>query len=498
MTDASEPGGSTANAPGERTAALLAEVERLDAALHRGGDRVPPEIRERVSVLLAGVRDRLALGVDHTVVALVGGTGSGKSTVFNALTGLDFAEVGVRRPTTSQVTACVWAHDASALLDWLGVERDRRIERESELDGETQADLRGLVLLDVPDHDSIEAAHHAVVDRLIPQVDLMCWVVDPQKYADDALHSGYLRHLAGHEGAMLVVLNQVDTVPPGHRGQLMADVARLVRADGLADVRTLAVSATTGDSMDTLRAVLAQTVADRGVAELRAAAELHDAAAALAAVVGPSEPDLPVARAVDALLEAAGVPGEVAAIARGAPAASEPTLQAPTLGPVQVDRASLVREAWLADVSGPLPAPWAEALDATVADDDALVRAVDDALAQVSVPAPPRGRVAWWVAWPLGLAVVAAGVAGVLWAPWWWAVAGALVLVAVLLPWSAARRRRAALQAAGARLLAAGRAAVVGAVESELAAPSRAVLEDHRAVREASSTSPASAGSSTD
>ncbi len=128
------------------------------------GTGIPLEVRERVSALLAGVRDRLALGVDHTVVALVGGTGSGKSTVFNALTGLDFAEVGVRRPTTSEVAACVWAHDATSLLDWLGVARDRRIERESELDGESQADLRGLVLLDLPDHDSIEAAHHAVVD----------------------------------------------------------------------------------------------------------------------------------------------------------------------------------------------------------------------------------------------------------------------------------------------------------------------------------------------
>ena len=43
-----------------------------------------------------------------------------------------------------------------------------------------------------------------------PMVDLLVWVVDPQKYADAALHERYLRPLAGHAAAMLVVLNQVD------------------------------------------------------------------------------------------------------------------------------------------------------------------------------------------------------------------------------------------------------------------------------------------------
>ena len=166
---------------GPRTAGLLRRVTELEEALERGGDRIPWLTAHTVLETLESVRGRLELGVDHTLVALAGGTGSGKSSVFNALSGLQFADVGVRRPTTSQVTACVWAHGATEILDWLGVPHDRRIERESELDGESQADLRGLVLLDMPDHDSVEPEHRAVVDRVLPQVDLLVWVLDPQK-----------------------------------------------------------------------------------------------------------------------------------------------------------------------------------------------------------------------------------------------------------------------------------------------------------------------------
>jgi ABC-type nitrate/sulfonate/bicarbonate transport system ATPase subunit len=102
----------------------------MEQALDRGGDVISSDTAGRVREMLAGVRERLDLGVDHTIVALMGGTGSGKSSLFNAISGLAFAEVGVQRPTTAEVTACVWAQDAGALLDWLQVPTDRRIERE--------------------------------------------------------------------------------------------------------------------------------------------------------------------------------------------------------------------------------------------------------------------------------------------------------------------------------------------------------------------------------
>ena len=487
----------TTPAPAPRTAALLGRTETLQSALASAGDRLPPEVVTATGVALRAARERLELGVDHTVVALVGGTGSGKSTLFNALTGLEFADAGVRRPTTSRVTACVWAHDATALLDWLDVDPARRIERESALDGESQADLRGLVLLDLPDHDSVEPLHRSVVDRLIPMVDLLVWVVDPQKYADDALHSGYLRHLVGHEGAMLVLLNQLDAVPPGRRDELLADVGRLLREDGLVDVATLGISARTGDGLGEVRDVLAELAKGRSGAEVRVEAELADAARALSDGVGPGEPDLPVARAVDDLVEAVGLAGAVAAVSAG----SVPERKA--LGPVQADRVALVRAAWVKEIGAALPDRWAAAVRGAVVDPRDLTTDLDRAVGGVPVPTPTKPGAARWLA-PLLLGLLACGAAAVavlavlgvlddvgdlgsMTDTLMWAGAGTaalLVLAAVITPLVIARRRRSAARERGRLLDAAGRAAVAEVVAAVLSAPTQAVLDEHRVVRQ--------------
>ena len=137
---------------------------------------------------------RLALSRDHTVVALAGSTGSGKSSLFNALARLKLSPVGVRRPTTGVAHACVWGplEPANRLLDWVGVLPRQRFIRESALDGDDEAALRGLVLLDLPDFDSVERSHRLEVDRLLGLVDQIVWVVDPQKYGDRILHQAYL------------------------------------------------------------------------------------------------------------------------------------------------------------------------------------------------------------------------------------------------------------------------------------------------------------------
>nr|WP_284294826.1 GTP-binding protein [Luteimicrobium album] len=210
------------------------------------------------------------------------------------------------------MTACSWSDDAEPLLDWVGVSRERRITRESLLDGDAEEGLRGLVLLDLPDHDSIQPAHRQVVDRVLPLVDLLVWVVDPQKYADDALHSGYLRESVGMEASMVVVVNQVDTIPEGRRESLLADVERLLVEDGLHDVPVLGVSARTGEGVGDLRDVLEQAVARRSVAAGRAAAELDRASRVLLDSTPPGAPwdaDAALHEEVGALVQAVGLEG---------------------------------------------------------------------------------------------------------------------------------------------------------------------------------------------
>jgi len=297
-----------------------ARIEGLDAAITASRGRLPDALLDESQAVLDRVSSRLWLSPDHTVVALAGATGSGKSSTFNSLAGLELTAVGVRRPTTSWATACVWGADgAEDLLDWLGIPPRHRVVRDSMLDATREDDaMRGVVLLDLPDHDSTEVSHHLEVDRLVQLADLMVWVLDPQKYADAALHDRYLAPLATHRGVMVVVLNHVDTVPPDRLESMLADIHRLLEADGLAGVPVIAMSTKTGQGIDTLRKEIASRVAAKKVVRARLEADLRGAAQRLGEATGTSPtPKLSkerVAELEEALADSAGVPTVVEAV----------------------------------------------------------------------------------------------------------------------------------------------------------------------------------------
>ncbi|MGW5475699.1 GTPase [Streptomyces sp. NPDC004008] len=234
---------------------------------------------------------RRRLSGEHTVVAIAGATGSGKSTLFNALAGVNLSETGVRRPTTAAPLVCMWSDGASALVDRLGIPGRLRRRPPQSPDGDSQ--LSGLVLIDLPDHDSAAVAHREQVDRVLALVDAVIWVVDPEKYADAVLHERYLRPLAGHAEVMFVVLNQVDRLPGEAAEQVLDDLRRLLDGDGIAlgeydepGASVLAVSALTGEGVGELREVLGQFVAERGAAARRVSADVDAAAARLRTVYG--------------------------------------------------------------------------------------------------------------------------------------------------------------------------------------------------------------------
>ena len=179
--------------------------------------------------------------------------------------------------------------------------------------------MEGVVLLDLPDHDSTEVAHHLEVDRLVGLADMIIWVLDPQKYADAAIHDRFLKPLAGHRDVMLVVLNHIDTVPEDRRPTMVEDVRRLLEADGLPGVPVVPVSARNGWGIDELRAMIVKRVAEKKVTRARIEADVRTAAERLQEAVGTGKVSTlskeRVAALDDAFSEAAGVPTVVQAVA---------------------------------------------------------------------------------------------------------------------------------------------------------------------------------------
>ncbi|WP_017606654.1 GTPase [Nocardiopsis alkaliphila] len=255
-------------------AELIERLEALNTLVELGKEDLPEEVLDRAGQLLDHAGARLRLSGDHTVVALAGGTGSGKSSLFNALSGLELSQTGVTRPTTSNAHACVWGHEgADALLSWLGVPTRYRHSRTGVLDtGDSR--LTGLVLLDLPDHDSVRSVHTAEADRLIGSVDLLVWVLDPQKYADAAVHHRYLAKMAGHGAVTIAVLNQVDKVEPEELEELLTDLRRLLETESGVHPRVITTSTVTDHGIDELREFLGEAVTDKRALVDRLVADL--------------------------------------------------------------------------------------------------------------------------------------------------------------------------------------------------------------------------------
>ena len=337
-----------------RLPARLASLTQLTkiAAGRTGSEGFSQELLIDSETLLRRSGERMRMSASHTVVALAGGTGSGKSSLFNALAGASFSPAGVMRPTTKHLHACVWGVEGAApLLDWLSVQRRHRYARASALD-QGEASLTGLLLLDLPDHDSVVTGSAAMVDRLVKLADMLVWVLDPLKYADASVHRRYLVPLAGHAAVTTVVLNKADTLTSDEVADCAADLRRLLDAEGLMETPVLVTSAATGVGLDELRRTLATVVAAREAASDRISADIDALLERYAVYAGDSVPGWlpPWASAPP---EASEPPGASAPRLAAAPTAdaTEPASSAP--GPARPERPPWEQDDWVDGTDDP-------------------------------------------------------------------------------------------------------------------------------------------------
>ena len=456
-------------------AELGTRTTELSMALVSGADELDPSGVEVARRVVDRAVERSGIAGDHTVVALAGATGSGKSSLFNALVGADVATIGARRPTTSRPTAGLWGDaDASELLEWLGVASRHVVESSAgagDRPVQVAGSLDGLVLLDLPDFDSRELEHRREAERVLELVDVFVWVTDPQKYADARLHDEFVSLLSHHDAVTLGVLNQADRLTAEGVTVLTQDLTKLLLADGVADAKVLATSTLTGQGIPELKQRLANAVAGHAASRQRLKADVVGAATKLRPGVADSEADVGrVPReALDAsLARAAGVPIVLDAVARDYRReafahtgwlfarwtkgfASDPLrrLRLDRTGgrppiPVEIDGADvravlgrssipaptvstasavdLATRSFVRDASEGLPVRWAHAVeDAVDGGDGALSDSLDRAVIGTSLRAR---RPVWWfvvniLQWVLGLVALA----GLIWYAVLWAFA---------------------------------------------------------------------------
>jgi GTP-binding protein EngB required for normal cell division len=250
----------------ERHDDLTAAITALDTLIEDGGDLLERHHLDAATELRARIDERIRHGDALTVVAVAGGTGVGKSALVNRLAGTRVTTEGVLRPTTAAPVAVTHAVDGPtrALLDHLAI-HDRR-----SVPGQLPP---GLVLVDLPDHDSVVEAHRTTSQRLAGRVDALLVVVDPLKYARADLHHGPLAELRRHAEVVTVALNRSDEVSAADVDRIRGDLADRLDADGLGAVEVITTSASSGEGIDVLRRHLEQLAGARTAAVGRLVAD---------------------------------------------------------------------------------------------------------------------------------------------------------------------------------------------------------------------------------
>lgn len=205
--------------------------------------RTDPEAHSKARAVVDQLDDyvlpRLA-NIDAPLLAVVGGsTGSGKSTLVNAIVGEKVTQSGVIRPTTRQPVLVTNPKDeawfnSTHVLPGLARERGDATANPQATSLRivpSNAVSQGMALLDAPDFDSIDDVNRQLAGQLLAAADLWVFVTTPARYADQLVWN-FLHDAASRDIEVIVILNRVDedsaaTVPD--------DLRRMMAEAGLGD-----------------------------------------------------------------------------------------------------------------------------------------------------------------------------------------------------------------------------------------------------------------------
>ena len=204
---------------------LVPALQELSVLLETRINTAPNEVDAKKATQIKGhVDDFLiprALDLESPLlVAILGSTGSGKSSLFNSIAGESLSDVGVIRPTTRTPHALVHPDDP------LPPAIERMAEDDSVNILRRRSGLKNLLVVDAPDFDSIEAANRVLAKRLLEAADLIIFVTTDTRYADDVPWNILAR--AKERGVpLLTVINRLPLVEQD-RIQVIADYRRLL------------------------------------------------------------------------------------------------------------------------------------------------------------------------------------------------------------------------------------------------------------------------------
>jgi len=151
------------------------------------------------------------------VTGLFGGTGVGKSTLLNRLAGEPIARASAERPTSRDIT--IYVHRSVSvdhLPDNLPMQRMRTALHNND-------DYQHVMFVDMPDFDSVEQSNRDLVNLWLPHLDVVMYVVSPERYRDDQGWRLLREHAAAH--AWLFIINQWDRGDPLVRDDFIDQLA---------------------------------------------------------------------------------------------------------------------------------------------------------------------------------------------------------------------------------------------------------------------------------